>query len=103
MTPSFRDADVKTWIATLKQITKIEIDTIVPGHGPLMTIDDVKVMHKRMAKLYAGIEAGYKKGLTDSEIRQTLDLREWEKMKNFDQLMGMNINRAYLEVEEANF
>ena len=56
-----------------------------------------------MAKLYAGIEAGYLKGLTDSEIRQTLDLHEWRKMKNFDQLMGMNINRAYLEVEEANF
>ncbi|HEY5602969.1 MAG TPA: MBL fold metallo-hydrolase [Gammaproteobacteria bacterium] len=103
MTPSFRDAHVKTWIATLEQIGSMDIKTIVPGHGPLMTKNDVKAMHQRMAKLYTGVEAGYKKGLIDSEIRQTLDLHEWEKMKNFDDLMGMNINRAFLEVEEANF
>ncbi|MCI0506261.1 MAG: hypothetical protein L0Z73_09155 [Gammaproteobacteria bacterium] len=60
-------------------------------------------MHKRMADFYAGIEAGYKQGLMDSEIRKTLDLHEWEKMKDFDELMGMNINGAFLEVEAANF
>ncbi len=41
MTPSFRDAHVKTWIDTLAQITNMDINTIVPGHGPLMTKDDV--------------------------------------------------------------
>jgi len=103
MTPSFRDAHVKTWIDTLEQITKMDIEKIIPGHGPIMTIKDVKAMHKRMAELYAGVETGYEKGLMDSEIRMTLDLHEWEKMKNYDELMGMNINRAFLEVEEANF
>ncbi|WP_455206748.1 MBL fold metallo-hydrolase [Kaarinaea lacus] len=103
MTPSFRDAHIKTWIDTLEQISKMNIETIVPGHGPLMTVTDVTAMHKRMADLYADVEAGYKKGLMDSEIRKILDLHEWKKMKNFDELMGMNINRAFLEVEEANF
>ena len=103
MTPSFRDAHIKTWIDTLEQISKMDIKSIVPGHGPLMTVEDVKVMHKRMTDLYAGVEAGYDKGLTDSEIRKTLDLHEWETMKNFNELMGVNINRAFLEVEEAKF
>jgi glyoxylase-like metal-dependent hydrolase (beta-lactamase superfamily II) len=101
--PSFRDAYVSNWIHTLQQISKMKLSTIVPGHGDLMTTGDVKAMHAYMKKLYTGIEAGYKKGLMDSEVRKELDLSKWKKLKHFDDLMGMNINRTYLEVEAANF
>ena len=103
MMPSFIDAHVKTLISTIESISKMDLKTIIPGHGPLMTTDDAKAMQKRIAKLYAGVEAGYKKGLTDSEIRKTLDLSEWKKFTEFENLMGMDINRTFLEVEEANF
>ena len=101
--PNFQDASVKTWINTLEAIQKIDAKAIVPGHGPLMTKTDVAAMHKRMAMLYAGVEAGYKKGLSDAEIRKTLDLSAWKKMSSFDENMGADINRTYLEVESANF
>jgi glyoxylase-like metal-dependent hydrolase (beta-lactamase superfamily II) len=103
MMPSFRDANAGNWIATLEQISQTDIQTAIPGHGPLMDMDDIKAMHKRMEKLYAGIEAGYKKGLMDSEIRKTLDLSEWKEMVEFEGLMGTAINRTYLEVERKNF
>ena len=103
ITPNFRDGHVKTWIGTLDEIRKINAKSIVPGHGPLMTTADVAAMHKRMASLYAGVEAGYKKGLSDAEIRKTLDLSQWKKLHRFEDQMGGNINRAYLEVEAANF
>ena len=103
MAPSFRDAHVKHWIDSLADIEKMDVKNIVPGHGPLMNLASVKAMRERMAALYAAVEAGYKKGLTDSEIRKTLDLREWTKMVNYDELMGGNINRTFLEVEQANF
>ena len=103
MIPSFRDAHVQNWITTLEQIAAQPIATIIPGHGGLMNIAEVKQLHQDMQALYTGIEAGYKKGLMDSEIRQTLDLSTWKKRKFFDELMGGNINRTYLEVEAANF
>ena len=103
ITPSFRDGHVKNWIGTLEEIQKINAKTIVPGHGPLMTQADVAAMRKRMANVYAGVEAGYKKGLSDAEIRKTLDLSQWKKLRHFEDQMGANINRAYLEVEAANF
>jgi cyclase len=103
MIPSFRDAHVATWITTLQEITDLDPATIVPGHGPLMKTADVKKMQGLISSLYTGVEAGYKDGLMDSEIRKTLDLTEWKKLKHFDDLMGANINRTYLEVEEANF
>jgi len=103
MIPSFRDAHIKTWLGTLRQIMKKDIDTVVPGHGTLMSLGDVKKFNKMMSDFYAGVEAGYKKGLMDSEIRKTLDLTEWKKLVEFDGLMGSNINRAFLEAEMENF
>jgi glyoxylase-like metal-dependent hydrolase (beta-lactamase superfamily II) len=102
ITPNFQDGFVKDWVETLSQVVALNPVTIVPGHGALMTSADANAMQRRMAALYAGVEAGYKKGLTDSEIRQTLDLDEWSRMHFFN-MMGTNINRTYLEVERENF
>lgn len=103
ITPNFRDAQVKKWVDTLAEVRQHPAKTIIPGHGPLMTQADVAAMHERMEKLYAEVEAGYKAGLTDSEIRTRLDLSAWQKLHEFEQHMGGNINRAYLEIEASNF
>jgi len=103
ITPNFRDANVKLWIETLAEVKAMPAKTIIPGHGPLMKTKDVAAMHERMAKLYAGIEAGYKAGLTDSEIRKKLDLSEWKPLHRFEEDMGGNINKTYLEIEAAAF
>lgn len=103
VTPSFRDAKLKEWIRTLGEVQSLPIKTIVPGHGPLMSKQEAAAMHQRMLSLYDGITAGVKQGLTDSEIRQKLDLGEWKKLHNFDEQMGNNINKAYLEIEADNF
>jgi hypothetical protein len=68
-----------------------------------MTKADVAAMHERMASLYVGIEAGYKKGLSDAEIRKILDLSSWKTLLRFEEQMGANINHVYLEVEAENF
>lgn len=101
--PNFRDAHLKEWINTLAEVQTLPIRAIVPGHGPVMTKADAAAMHARMSQLYAGIEAGVKAGLTDSEVRQKLDLSAWKTLKHFDEQMGGNINKAYLEIEADSF
>jgi glyoxylase-like metal-dependent hydrolase (beta-lactamase superfamily II) len=103
ITPNFRDGKIKSWIGTLDEIVALNPKTIVPGHGPLMTTARAAAMKDRMATLYAAVEAGYRKGLSDSEIRSTLDLSEWRKFHYYEELMGPNVNATYLEVEAANF
>lgn len=101
--PQFRDGFVKSWLGTLTAIQQTEFKLIIPGHGPLLNKAQFTQYPAMLAKLYQGVEAGYKKGLTDSEVRQSLDLSEWRKLHNFDDFMGGNINRTYLEIEQANF
>ena len=103
ITPNFRDAKVKLWIDTLAEVKEMPARTFIPGHGLLMNAAEVGAMHARMARLYAGVAAGYQAGLTDSEIRQKLDLDEWRPLHHFDEQMGGNINKTYLEVEAAMF
>jgi hypothetical protein len=67
-----------------------------------MSKAEVSAFAARLTSLYSGIEAGYKRGLSDSEIREQLDLSEWAKLRRFEE-MGMAINRIYLEVERENF
>jgi cyclase len=103
VTPNFRDANLKEWINALRDVQTLPVKTIVPGHGPLMSKQDAAAMYQRMSSLYDGIAEGIKAGLTDSEIRKKLDLTEWKKLHHFDEQMGGNINKAYLEIEAASF
>jgi len=103
ITPNLQDGFIKQWVETLSQVVALNPKTIVPGHGALMSSGDAVAMHERIAAFYKGVESGYKKGFSDSEIRKSLDLKEWTRMHFFDDLMGGNINRAFLEVERENF
>jgi len=101
--PVMRDANVKNWVASLAKVQEFDAKAIVPGHGPLMTKNDVAKMQRQMEAFYAGVEAGYKKGLSDSETRKTLDVANWKQLEGFESNIGGNVNRAYLEIEQASF
>lgn len=100
--PNLREADPHAWLETLAAVQQLEFAAAVPGHGRPLTPADVTAFAARFNELYAAIEAGYKQGLSDSDIRQKLDLSEWRKLKRFDE-MGVNINRIYVDVEKRNF
>ncbi len=102
-TPNFRDAEVKKWVQTLADLQQFPARTVIPGHGPLMTMKDTAAMHKRMADFYAGVEKVYKDGGSEGDIRQKVSLKDWQKLKHFDEQMGGNINKTWLEIEAANF
>lgn len=100
--PNLRDGNAAGWLAALDEIRALDVAAALPGHGRPMSKPVVEAFSRRMASLYAGIEKGYKRGLSDSEVRESLDLAEWRTLKRFDD-MGMLINRMYVEIEEKNF
>ena len=103
VTPAFRDAEVKLWVETLAQVQQYPAKTIIPGHGPLMTMQQAGKLHKQMASFYAGVEKVYKAGGAEADVRKQVSLKEWQKLKHFDEQMGGNINRTWLQVEAENF
>lgn len=100
--PVMQDASIKNWIGTLGEIQQLDVRTFVPGHGDLMTTGDVKALHRAIIRFYSGVKAGYDQGLREGEIRQSLDLADWEKLERA-YVIGRNINRAYREIEKDSF
>jgi cyclase len=51
---------------------------IIPGHGGLATIEDVKRFHATLKEIVAVIEAGLKKGKTADALKKEKVLAKWE-------------------------
>jgi len=100
--PVMQDGNIKNWIATLDEVQQFDATTLVPGHGDLMTMSDVKPLQRGIVRFYAGVKAGYDKGLGEGETRKTLDLADWEKLERA-YVIGRNISRAYIEIENDSF
>ncbi len=100
--PTMQDGVVKNWITVLKEVEDIDVNVYVPGHGGLMNRKQVKELHDAITRFYAGVREGYIADLSESEIREKLDLSEWEKLERA-YVIGRNINRAYMEIEQDLF
>jgi len=100
--PVMQDGNIRNWIGTLEEIQQLDVRVIVPGHGELMTKGRVRALQHAIARFYAGVQTGYQHGLDEGTIRQSLDLTDWERLERA-YVIGRNINRAYLEIEDASF
>lgn len=100
--PVMQDAGIQNWIDTLGEILRLDARVIVPGHGDLMTMKEVEALQSAIARFYAGVKTAVDKGLHEGEIRKALDLADWETLERA-YVIGRNINRAYLEIENTSF
>jgi len=100
--PTMQDAFIKNWLRTLEEIQGLDVNHLVPGHGSLMNFNDVAALRRAMLRFYSGVMDGYKKDLSEGDIRKSLDLSDWEKLER-SHVIGRNINRAYLEIEADSF
>jgi glyoxylase-like metal-dependent hydrolase (beta-lactamase superfamily II) len=100
--PTLQDGFVRNWIRTLDEIRALGVVHFVPGHGDLMTLDDVTALRNAMLRFYSGVKEGFRSGQSEDEIRKSLDLSAWDKLER-SYVIGRNVNRAYLEIEADSF
>jgi len=69
----------KEWVATLDNILKLDFDTAIPGHGPVLTKAQVQVFRNKMQTLNERMAALIKSGgrKTDIASRIRLDDLDW--------------------------
>jgi cyclase len=100
--PTLQDGFIKNWIRTLDEIPALGVVYFVPGHGDLMTLDDVTALGDAMLRFYSGVKQGFRSGQSEEKIRKSLDLSMWDKLER-SYVIGRNVNRAYLEIEADSF
>jgi len=56
------------WVTTLDGVLKLDFDTAIPGHGPVLTKDNVRTFHRNLVTLRQRITDVVKSGAKQEEF-----------------------------------
>ena len=86
---------VLEWPATLTGLLALDFDTVIPGHGPLLTKDDVRIFRGKMEIMIDRVRTEIAAGATRDDIGSRVDTADLDwplapsRFRNvFDELTG---------------
>ncbi len=102
-TPGFQDASPLGNQKALLELEKLDIDKVIPGHGPVTDKKGLRYMLDYIHLLHQQVKHYIDKGLEDYEMKNKIDVKSYKNMSGFKERFGINVNRMYLEIEENSF
>jgi len=91
---------VSNWIAACDRILALDVDVIVPGHGPLAGLDAVRELKAYFEYLYTEASARYADGMTELQAARAISLERWADWGDSERLV-VNIANIYRELSGA--
>jgi glyoxylase-like metal-dependent hydrolase (beta-lactamase superfamily II) len=88
---------VSNWIAACDRILALDVDVIVPGHGPLADLDAVRELRAYFEYLYAEARACHAEGMTPLQAARSISLQRWADWGESERLV-VNIANIYGEL-----
>jgi cyclase len=88
---------VSNWIAACDRILALDVEVIVPGHGPLADLDAVRELRAYFEYLYAEARARHAQGMTPLQAARSLSLDRWADWREPERLV-VNIANIYAEL-----
>ena len=66
------------WAATLDGMLELDFDTVIPGHGPILTKDDVRTFRNKFEQLTSRMSDLIGSGVSRDDIADQLDIDDLE-------------------------
>jgi len=94
---------VSNWIAACERILAMDVDVVVPGHGPLADKSAVRELRDYFAYVEAEARERHARGMTPLEAARDIALDRWAAWGEAERLV-VNIATVYRELDggEAN-
>jgi glyoxylase-like metal-dependent hydrolase (beta-lactamase superfamily II) len=89
---------ISNWIAACERILAMDIDVIVPGHGPLATPGALRELKAYFEYLYEKAREQHAAGATPLQAAQALSLDRWADWRNRERLV-VNLANIYSELD----
>jgi glyoxylase-like metal-dependent hydrolase (beta-lactamase superfamily II) len=90
---------VSNWIAACERILALDVAVIVPGHGPLATVEAISELKAYFEYLYQQTRARHAKGMTVLEAAHSISLDRWADWGERERL-AVNVANIYHELSE---
>ena len=97
--PSIR-ASIKGWKSNLDETLKMDIDTIIPGHGPLKKKNQaIQPMMNYFDRLIEEVRKFHKSGKTLKDAQNLAAPKNKERWLLFDSYHSSNVTKTFTELE----
>jgi cyclase len=97
VTPLAFEGHIGNWIrAGRRVIDEIDAATIVPGHGPIGSKDDLRLMLEYLELVHAGARAAFDAGASEQEAIASIELGEYGEWGESERIVP-NVARCYQE------
>jgi cyclase len=88
---------VSNWISACDRILAMDLDVIVPGHGPLADAGAVRELKAYFEYLYSEARARHAEGMSALQAARSLSLDRWAAWSESERLV-VNIANIYAEL-----
>jgi cyclase len=96
VTPSGQNGHITKWMEAIDRIMKMDVDVIVPGHGPLGTKKELAETRAYFEMLVPQVEKTFRQGMGVGESAAGLDLGRFANWTNPERNV-LNTLRLYAE------
>ena len=86
--------DMENWVRVCDIIRDMDVETIVPGHGPLGTKRELQDMQEYLEFMVRETRLAFDEGLTPERAAQRIDIGDWAKWPEAER-KEMNIATLY--------
>jgi glyoxylase-like metal-dependent hydrolase (beta-lactamase superfamily II) len=91
---------VSNWIAACERILALDPQAIIPGHGPLSTVEQVRELRDYFEYLYEQARERHAEGMSPLQAARALALDRWADWKE-DERLVVNLANIYAELDAA--
>ncbi|WP_240157202.1 MBL fold metallo-hydrolase [Pseudonocardia broussonetiae] len=99
-TPIAWAGPIDRWIAACDRILDMEIDRIVPGHGPVTDKSGVGVMREYLVFVEEEARKRFEQGLSVDDAIATIDLGAWAQVPEHGRL-AQNVLNVYQQLDPS--
>ena len=97
VTPMAFEGHVGNWIRVCDRIlTEIDAAVLVPGHGPVGSMDDLRLFRDYLRLVYDNTRRAFDAGTSEREARESIDLGAYAEWGEPERL-AINVARCYQE------
>lgn len=90
----------RNWLASFAEMEKLKPGKIVPGHGKVCDLDLARRDTRNYLRLLRGhMQKAFDGGADLQAAIDSLDQKDFARLRNYEALNGGNASRVYLEIE----
>jgi cyclase len=100
VTPLAFEGHISRWIAALERILEMDVERIVPGHGPVGGKEDVRLVRDYFLLLKEAALHAYEEGMSEADVANSIDLGPYAGWEESERVVP-NVMRLYQEFRET--